>query len=230
MIKHTFNQIKFNRGSHTYKLKGKKLTSVTTFVSTFEPYVNWDEIAQRKADKEGKSKDLILSQWRNKGLAATTKGTKVHSYIERRLRRNTEKDTEFVEMIAWDRFWEQAHKYLTPVKIEWVVGDYDLGLGGTIDCLFYSEKTKRHHIFDWKTGENFRFNNSYQNLKSPFSEYEDCEFVKYSLQLSAYKLILQKNVEFALGESYVIRLTDDFFKVKCLDLSAQIEDYILTKK
>lgn len=229
MIKHTFDQILFDKGAHTYKLKDKILTPVTSFVSSFEPETNWDEIAQKKADKEGVEKDLILRVWKQRSKTATDKGSKVHHYIERRLKHKTEHDSEFPEMLAWDCFWEVASVHLLPIKIEWVVGDYELGLGGTIDCLFYSDKTKKYHIFDWKTGANFRYDNPFQNLKKPFDEYEDCEFVKYSLQLSAYKLILQRNTDLVLGDCFVIRLSDDFFKVKCLDFTQQIQNWVLTK-
>lgn len=229
-----FSQIKFDPKNHSYTLKSKKLISATTLVSQLEREVNWDEKALGVAIQRGVSVDTIKKEWNDKKVKAAQKGTAVHKYIERRLRHNTELDTEYPEMIAFDTFWKKASESMELIACEMVVGDYELGIGGTIDSVFKSSKTGKYHLFDWKTNGKFSLDNQWQNLKAPFDDLEQSNLTCYSLQLSIYKLIIKRNTDWDLGDSYIIWLNSDYVgelyhSFKAFDYSQRVEDWVLTK-
>lgn len=227
-----FTEVQFDPKTHHYQIRNKSLISATQLIERLEPEVDWAEKAKGVAIREGTTTDLILKKWKEGGLKAAHKGTETHNYIERVLKYNTEKDTKYPEMLAFHYFWQKAKEKLTPQKIEWRIGDYDLGIGGTVDCLFDSAVTGKAHIFDWKTNKKFTSQNPWQNLKPPFDDLEDCHLNKYSLQLSIYKLILRRNTDLVLGDSYILWLnseyTGEFYtKVRALDFTDRVEKWIL---
>lgn len=226
-----FQKIQFDRKNHHYSIDGKTLIPTTELIATLEHEVDWTEKAKGVAIREGISTDLILKRWGDARELGAEKGTEVHRYIERRLKYKTEEDTKYPEMIAWDAFWKKSQKKLKIEKIEWIVGDYSFGVGGTVDCLALSSNTNKYHIFDWKTNKKFTQENSWQNLKPPFQDLEACNLVMYSLQLSVYKVILQCNTDLVLGESYIIWLNSEyqgelFTSIRALDYTDRVRDWL----
>lgn len=228
-----FDNIQFDKKAHRYSLNGKILTPTTELTSTLEREIDWNDKAKTVGIREGIATDLILKKWDDDKNKAAEKGTQIHKYIERRLKHDTEYDTLYPEMIAFDSFWQKAKEKLTIHKIEWIIGDYDLGIGGMIDLVAFSENTKKYHIFDWKSNKKFTLDNRWQNLKSPFDDLEDCHLIKYSLQLSVYKAILQLNTELELGESYIIWLNSDYLgelyhSFKTFDFTDRVKEWVLS--
>ncbi|RJQ27302.1 hypothetical protein C4577_01670, partial [Candidatus Parcubacteria bacterium] len=188
----TFDSLQFDKLTHSYILNGKPLRPASGLISQLEKPVNWEDVAKKKAAKEGGDYKVLLRQWKEKGIKAAENGTLVHEYIEYML---SDKKGPIPlslgqpatpEMKAFDEFMA-TYPTLNPVKVEWRVGDYHLGVGGTIDTLMYSDRTKLYHIFDWKTGENFSIDNKWQTLLPPFNDLEHCKWNVYSFQLSVYK-------------------------------------------
>ena len=92
--------------------------------------------------------------------------------------------------------------FLIPVACEYVVGDINLGLCGTFDRLYYNESSGDYEIWDFKTDKEIKFSNKYDKFK--LFNLDACEFEKYCLQTSLYKLIIQENTPIQLGESYIV--------------------------
>ena len=94
-----------------------------------------------------------------------------------------------------------------------------------IDQLFYNEKSKKLEIWDWKTNKAIKDKNKWQQFKKPLSHLDVCELNTYSLQLSFYKLIVERNTELQLGDNYIVWFNEnnDTYKViKCYDFSDEI--------
>lgn len=224
-----FLDVEFDSKSHTYAIRGKPLTSATTILSKLEQPVDWNQIATTKALKEGTDPVLMLRAWQEKSELGMRRGSVVHQFIEARLKDGSGvPHDDFPEMASFLSFKEE-YPYLTPIKLEWRIGDYHLRIGGTIDCLFYSEETKKFHIYDWKTGEKFDIHNPWQNLILPFDDLPNCHLMKYSLQLSVYRLILKRNTGLPLGDSFIIKLSaEGYQEYKAFDYSDRIEQWVLS--
>lgn len=228
-----FNHIQFNSTYHTYTLNGKRLNNVTKFISQFQKPFDRDGIARKQAQKYGRPVEEILAEWDAKGEAGRALGTRVHTHIQRTLTGQLDQADPFVslnnltpEETAFNEFWGYLRQVVDvdPGHIEWVIGDESLNLAGTVDSVLYYEETGLFHIVDWKTGR-FDVVNPWQQLLPPFGDLADCKLNYYSLQVSLYKLILQRNTDMAMGDSYIVHLSSDgeYQVHKALDLCDRID-------
>ena len=158
-MKTVFSSIVFDPKHHTYTLDGKRLASVTGLVSKLKNPFDSAYWAQRKAAERGVAVQVILDEWDAKGKASIERGHKVHAYIAQVLLGQVEADPflalngKLPEMEAFDGLWKQIGGLTRPVEVEWVIGDAELGVAGTVDTLLYSDITGQHHVWDWKTGK-----------------------------------------------------------------------------
>jgi hypothetical protein len=70
--------------------------------------------------------------------------------------------------------------------------------------------SKRKALLDWKSGKNFSDRNEYgERLLDPFSDLDNCEQVVYSMQVSLYRLILERDgFTGPVDECLILHLTD----------------------
>tara|TARA_R110000782_G_scaffold252970_1_gene340931 strand:- start:695 stop:1135 length:441 start_codon:yes stop_codon:yes gene_type:complete len=125
----------------------------------------------------------------------------------------------------FQKFYDKSFGKLIPVRAEVVVGDAEWGVTGMIDQLFYNEKSKKLEIWDWKTNKAIKDKNKWQQFKEPLSHLDVCELNTYSLQLSFYKLIVERNTTLELGDSYIVWFNEnnDTYKIiKCYDFKGEI--------
>lgn len=201
-----FDKIKFRRKDHTYWLGEQPLTSVTQTISRIAPKFDADGNAARMAARDGTTKEAILELWQRKSRAALDKGTAVHAFIEQIIKGKRPK-CAIPEAQAWLEWWRGAKRYLDPVGVEMIVGDSELGVAGTMDFLAHSSKNGKTTIIDWKTGSKFETENRWGRfLLPPFSDLPDNELHRYSLQVSLYRLILERAGFANMGESYIVHL------------------------
>lgn len=209
-MKTNFDDIVFNRAGHTYTLNGQELTSVTRLISRLKPPFEAESAAANVAHRDGRSVQSVLDQWERKRQAALEHGTRLHQYIERRLTGQPDGAGEerWPEHAAFDVMWERLSRLgaLNVRQVEWVVGDAALGVAGTVDALLHSAHDDSLHLWDWKTGSKFNTVNRWETLKPPFEDLHNCELNIYSLQLSLYRLIVERNLARALGDGYIVHL------------------------
>jgi ATP-dependent exoDNAse (exonuclease V) beta subunit len=233
-----FSHIKFNADEHSYTLGDKKLRPVTHYLKGFQKPFDRDGIAQRTATKQSHSVAQVLAEWDATGERARTLGLAVHSYIEQTLHGNgtgqltldpfLSLNTKLPEILAFDNFWQQLAPKVCYSKenIEWVIGDADLGLAGTVDAVLFNSKTGKHHIWDWKTGR-FDLENKFENLLEPFDYLSASKFNIYSLQVSLYRLIIERNTDLEFGDSYIVHLSSDGTAVyRAIDLRERLLDWM----
>jgi hypothetical protein len=126
----------------------------------------------------------------------------------------------FMNFYDW---WKRDHIL---IKSEFVIGDKESGLCGTLDNLSYNKKTKKLVIFDYKTNKEIKIENPRgETLLAPFKHLQSCELVKYSLQIWLYKLILEKNTPFKVDNGYVVWVAGDkdYELIPVLDLRNDAE-------
>lgn len=96
------------------------------------------------------------------------------------------------------------YNYLTPIAIEYKVGDVEMGIAGTLDRLYFNELTNAIEVWDFKTDKKIATSNKYQVIR--LFDIDECELSKYSIQTSFYKRIIEKNTNLKLGRSNIIHL------------------------
>jgi len=235
MIDNLFSNITFDKTCHTYRLDGENLTSVTRTINKLKIPFNAKYWSERKSKERGVPAEMILAEWDQKREASTQKGEQVHIHIAKILRGQAEIDDPFLklndklpEAQAFDDLWLTMSDGVSVEQIEWVIGDKDLAIAGTLDALLFSQVTEQYHVWDWKTNSKFKQSNRFQTLKPPFNDLDDCELVNYSLQSSLYRLILEHNTELAIGDSYIVHLgASGVYTVhKALDLRERLTDWL----
>lgn len=237
VMKTDFSQIVFDVDKHRYFFGQKELTSVTAAIKQFQKPFDREGIAERKARKEGVPVAQLLAEWDAKGERARIIGTTVHEYIKKVLKGESDGqmtldpflslNTQLPEITAFDRLWVNIAPTVSYCKehIEMIVGDQELSLAGTVDTMLFSPKTGKYHIWDWKTG-NFDLNNRFENLLYPFSNLDASKFHIYSLQTSLYRLIIERNTDLDLGDSYLVHLSAQGAQIhRAVDFRVNLLDY-----
>ena len=237
-----FNKIKYYDKPHKYYIDGEELTSVTTFIGKFKEKFDEEYWSKRKAKERGITQKEILAEWKDKALTSTEKGTAFHEYAENYLTNrifpfpqeqidnvlgegNDVKERFDKLVILFEEFYKQSYGKLIPIRAELVVGDKELGICGMVDQLFFNEKSGKLEIWDWKTNKKIDKKNRWQQFKEPISHLDVCELNTYSLQLSFYKLIVERNTTLELGDSYIVWFNEnnDTYKIiKCYDFKGEI--------
>ncbi len=229
-----FSKIIFDKKRHTYSYEDVSFDSVTKVLNKLKPKFKRDEIAARTSVKTGKSVQEILKSWDLISKQALEKGTAVHSYAEELLLKKKITLTKLqkrllVETKAFDKFWNSVERYYIPKHIEYIVGDAEFRIAGTIDAVFFDETGQRYYLFDWKTGRKYRTKNDYgETLKAPFDHLDNCELSNHSLQLSLYRLIIERNTDMDIGGMHIIHLSDDYEVHEATDYSKELLDWLNT--
>ena len=231
-----FNNIIYHDDPHVYYMNGVKSISVTKLISAFEKPFDTERMSAITARKTGKTQDEVKKMWKLKNEISTYKGSAVHSYIENYLAHKVfpyqnahilnnfngidpikEKFDKIIPLVH--KFHDDIDGKLMPIKSELIVGDVEYGLCGMIDQLFYNKKSGMLELWDWKTNEKIDTHTDYP-LLAPVSHLSTAKLDVYSLQLSLYKHILEKNTNLKLGDSYLTWFNEanDTYKIyKCHD-------------
>lgn len=247
-----FSEVIYYDEPHKYYIGEDQLISGTTFIGLFKE--KFDRIGQAKkyAKNHRRTMEDVLEEWDYKGDIARTKGTLLHNYAENYWQNkvfpiNYELYDRFGEgemkrrlepcIDLFHKFYEDASKSLRPVRMELVVADRELGIAGMVDCLFWNDKTKQHEIWDYKTNKEIGTFAKYGGrFKAPINYLHECEANAYSLQLSLYKYIIERNTKIKIGSMWLIHIHEDqetYNLFQCDDRTLEIKlmiDYYETNK
>jgi hypothetical protein len=249
-----FDRITFYDDKHSYKIDGQPSAkvSVTGLVNTVKEPFDEEKWAAIKAKEFGFSLEEMKLVWKKNNQMATYQGSTLHNYIDnfyqnkvkpynRDLAKATlgdvlhDKMYENLKVLVkqFMNFYNDTKDCIIPIKNEFVVGDLeDTRICGMLDMLVYNSETEKYEIFDFKTNKRFSMVSKFEKkLQPPLQHLDECEFNIYSLQLSLYKIFIQKYAKIEIdklkvvwfsvnNENYeVIEL--DYLQNECLALMAE---------
>lgn len=198
----------FDEATHTYKIDDTVLKSVSQLVaSQFQPF-NANAISaslekHKSADPQspyyGMTRSDILKSWNESGKHAREHGTRLHLHIEQFYMDGTIPQESPPE-------WEQFMKFVEDH------GDWDIigceirvhnrKVAGTIDAIFNTPKGVV--LVDWKRCKAIDFS-GYRNGIGYMKHLEDCNYNRYSLQLSLYRQL----VAHPIVDAYIVQMHPD---------------------
>jgi ATP-dependent exoDNAse (exonuclease V) beta subunit len=254
-LNEAFSNIKFFEKDHKYTIDDVLAkTSVSGLIKTYEKGFDSTGVAKMVARRDGRSVSEVLEEWDFKRDYSCHKGSEFHLFVENFLERkkiSIDKDAlitfmkdrpiyddkkfvvqyynemaqminNFINFYDW---WKQDHILL---KSEFVIGDKETQICGTIDNLSYNKKTKKLSLFDYKTNKEIKIENPRgDRMLSPLDHLHNCELVKYSLQLWLYKLIIERNTPFEVDDSYIVWVAgNDYELFPILDLKKEAENIL----
>ena len=139
------------------------------------------------------------------------------------------KDSINKTMSKIKKFLEESNGSLIPILSEFIIGDPEYRICGTIDQLFYNKTYKTLQIWDWKTNNKIELSKKYENDKfmlEPIANIENTNYWHYSIQLSLYKFILQKITGLEVDKLWLCHFDDnneDYVLHECPYLESEVK-------
>jgi ATP-dependent exoDNAse (exonuclease V) beta subunit len=196
------DNITFKDENHEYTIIGmkKKPISVTTLIHRFFPEFNADNVITKMMSSSqwtqsqyfGLTRESIKEEWDISGKNASRLGTIMHKSIEQYLNNETVDDPNSKEFSMFLEFWRDIKKIyptLTLYRTEWLIW-HEYGIAGSIDCVI-SDSNGDFIIIDWKRSKEIKEENKYEKGYGPFSNFDNCNYWHYTLQLNFYRHIIE---------------------------------------
>lgn len=215
--KHEFDSsIKFQKEGHKYWINDDctDLISSTTYISKFFNKFDEDGVINNILKKHEYNNDPeyryykmkpgdIKKIWETERNDSSNKGTDLHEDIE--LFYNDEphynSSTEFQYFL---NFQNDHKNEFNIYRTEFLIFSEMLKITGSVDALFMNSDGT-FTICDWKRTKKIDME-SYKEKKinRPFENLMDCNYIKYSLQLNLYRVILEKFYNFEIKDMYLV--------------------------
>lgn len=196
----------FKQSTHQYIINDIPYTSFSSIIKLVEPEKDWDDIATKYAKKHSTKKEPLTTEdvkkkWAEEGRVAREKGTMFHSLKEDEDKAIKDKPVYFTDFegdIKPIRSLETLEDGIYPELCLYnneyqACGMTDRCVIETIDNVRYIDLLdhKTSKTIDTESFYNSR-NQTYSTLAAPLNHVMDCNFMKYSLQLSMYAFFLEK--------------------------------------
>lgn len=196
----------FDEESHTYILYNKVLKSVSAIVASqfrkFNSQAVSFAIAKSRSGNEdspyfGMNQNDILKQWSESGKLSRDAGIKLHQDIENFYRHGISPESRGT--VEWQQFmkFNSDHKDWICIANELQV--YNGNVAGTIDAIF--DTPEGIVLVDWKRCKAIDYS-GYGMGKDVMKHVSDCNYSKYSLQLSLYKELCHLEI----ANCYIIQI------------------------
>ena len=254
-VDHWLN-LDFDEKTHTYKVLGRKLKSVSSCLKHFHLPFNKDLakfVAMSRTKNTGKkwTKGMVLKEWRKKAELAAENGTRIHNFAElyawysdkvpgigENIMNYTDFQSDKTPQPTCDQergvieFWNDLNDKYYVVALEQMMYLQEFGFAGTADVILYNRETGKFVIVDYKTNETL-FKDYGNKLLAPFQDIEDTKFTKYCLQFAHYQIIFE-SVGYEVEDRWLIWLQPDedgklYQKLIVPDYSKKLKEYYESK-
>lgn len=183
--------IKFDEESHTYTHDTLgEFISVTTLIGNYKKPFDKHSHAQRIADREGVTKELVIEMWEQEKNRACNRGTEFHKLLENYVVSGISENEYNWLYRAYDDAVNYSIDSYQKVLCENLLYNEQFKVAGTADLIYDHGNT--FTIADYKTNKKFRFSNGFNEfLLEPLDHLTNCEFSNYALQLSMYAFMYE---------------------------------------
>ena len=197
--------ITFEEGPHVYTdNRGVRYTSGTAFIGKF--FGKFDAVAistkcamGRNPKYAGRPPGEIREEWSAEARRGQDEGTNVHEYAEGLISGWPLCDLPPPISERCERIFIQTEKAVKNllnrfvfVGAEVIIFSPDMGLAGMIDLLMFDRATNEILILDWKQNKAISTENPWQSGLPPIDHLQDTDIAHYSLQLSLYQAIMER--------------------------------------
>ena len=219
----------FNEETHTYSLENTTLQSVSSVVESQFKKFNADivsaQLAKTKSNDRGSryygmTRDDIIKMWNENGRQSREMGLQLHRNIEQFYKYGEQpSDTDPIE---WKQFLQFNLDHPDWLCIGNEVQVHNNKIAGTIDAIFRTPEGVV--LVDWKRCKSIDFS-GYGNGNGVMKHVPDCNYSKYSLQLSLYRRLIGIDIL----HCYIIQLhpeLDNYQKIKAQNYDIEVEQLI----
>lgn len=214
-IKNLSTFITFDEEAHIYSLKknNQELSSVSSVINDYTPVFDKISVARHVADRDNIDVQEVLESWKIRRDFSAVKGGEFHLYVSVFLTKNRKLPVQTPidnHLKAFHKFWGKNRDRFRIIATEFFVYDEQCKMAGTIDCLAQRVDTQDFVVFDWKTNKNIRMKNAfYETFKKPLEHLDHCEYNRFSLQLSFYRLLLKKALNLSVEKAFFVQFNEN---------------------
>lgn len=197
-------------------IKSRIQRSVSSLLRGVQTPFDEAGVSARKALERGVSRQVILAEWKAKGEKSRQVGTELHDHIAGVLNGKSAPQgfealsSKSPHMEQFDLFWEKAGALYQPVWTEGLISSNYYRASGRVDALLFDKAKGTFHVVDWKSGS---FSNGWNQLLPPFNKLIDGSINLGALQAAMYRLVLEKETEVLLGESFLIHISESSHRI-----------------
>lgn len=198
--------ITFTESDHSYiDDQGHHYTSGTSLLKKFFPAFDKDRWSKHVAQRDNRSVNDVLAEWDMAAGYGCSVGTRVHENCENQFaghQLHQPKDEREKELftLAWEAVNKLQSKWRL-IGTEMIVFSPHYYVAGTIDLIMQNPASGDLWLLDWKNNKEIS-DTPFGGEKGlyPCDRLDNCDLVKYQLQLSVYHRII-------IDEKYVPRHT-----------------------
>lgn len=178
---------------------------------------------QKLAELKEIEKEKLDAKWNTISKTSLERGTVIHQALENELQGQVWLENELIpkKTVVDIRKWLVKNGYQL-IAAELKMFDKELAISGTMDLLAYNKFTDKFYIIDWKTNRHKPIvkietyidkktgQEKYSNFKfeKPFDTIPQSKYYEYSMQLSTYKLILERNFDIKIEGIILVQISD----------------------
>lgn len=233
VLKDSFKDFKFYEDGHYYECKGKRVgISVTTFIHEFCNEFDAEEMAEKVANRDGKTIQQVLDEWAYKRDFSCEKGTTCHEYAQHLWSGNEWQFKDFDGSrnyeIAVDLIQNQANNFkddyeerLEHLIDELPIGSEEYNIASCVDHLFYNKLTGGLVLVDYKTNslmDGYNKKAYKKAMKVPLSHINDDALHHYHIQLSIYKFLIEKYTGLKVDEMFIVYMSENIENYEIIEI------------
>lgn len=239
VLKDSFKDFKFFPDGHYYECKGKRVgISVTTFIHEYCNEFDAEGMAEKVANRDGKTVQQVLDEWAYKRDFSCEKGTTCHEWSQSLWSGAEYKPLLFDEskeyMSALDKIRNQAvnfkndyQEHLEHLIDELPIGSEEFNIASCVDHLFYNKLTGGLVLVDYKTNslmEGYNKKAYKKAMKVPLSHINDDALHHYHIQLSIYKFLIEKYTGLKVDEMFIVYMSENIENYEIIEIPYLYEE------
>ena len=248
VLKDSFKDFKFYADGHYYECKGKRVgISVTTFIHEYCNEFDAEGMAEKVANRDGKTVQHVLDEWAYKREFSCEKGTTCHEWSQSLWSGAEYKPLLFDEskeyMSALDKIKNQAvnfkndyQEHLEHLIDELPIGSEEFNIASCVDHLFYNKLTGGLVLVDYKTNslmEGYNKKAYKKAMKVPLSHINDDALHHYYIQLSIYKFLIEKYTGLKVDEMFIVYMSENIENYEIIEipyLKKEVEEILENRR
>ena len=226
-----FGDFKFFEEDHTYTYKDKPISiGATGLIEQYTQDFDAQAVAEKVAERDNRSVQEVLDEWKQKNKYACDKGHLGHLYAQslwngENVLDEIEKFTNGLET-PLDKILDQADNFYCDYKDrlehladEYVIGSEEYNLASAIDHLFVSKLTGGLVLVDYKTNSDIHKNEKYaKDMKVPLTHLKDYTLNHYYIQLSIYKYLVEKYTNLKIEEMFIVYFSENIENYEIIEI------------
>lgn len=235
VLKDGFKDFVFFEDGHYYECKGQRVgISVTRLIEQYTNEFDSEGMAEKVANKENRSVEEVLAEWKYKADFACAKGSECHYYVQTLWNKepwdmmkfgfdgSVEYDvaTELIQTQA-QNFYNDYQDHLEHLIDELPIGSEEFDIASCVDHLFYNKLTGEVVLVDYKTNSYMSGYNKKaysKKMKVPLNHLNDDLLQHYYIQLSIYKYLIETYTHLKIGEMFIVYMSENIENYEIIEI------------